>query len=191
MHLFAAAVSPEVKALLVGPTNYQSLSKLQVMATRAYAILRSQPYSGTFDQKQRHFTSINGDLEQAQKLLRQYNPNFHLDLLESMIPSHENPPLTSARIANFTSFTDDDTDAVSSIAPTNATAPTQARAMIPSVHPAMRTYFKSHARGKLTEEEKQYRKDNNLCLYCGGEGHSSFTCPLKKSKEKVKGGQDM
>lgn len=37
-----------------------------------------------------------------------------------------------------------------------------------------------HSR-KLTEEERQRRLKNNLCLYCGSTGHRAFGCP-KKSK---------
>ena len=35
---------------------------------------------------------------------------------------------------------------------------------------------------KLTEEQRQYRIDNNLCFYCRQEGHSIFDCqhPDKK-----------
>lgn len=36
-------------------------------------------------------------------------------------------------------------------------------------------------RGPLTAEEKKRRRDNNLCSYCGGEGHFANKCP-KKSK---------
>jgi hypothetical protein len=32
-------------------------------------------------------------------------------------------------------------------------------------------------RGPLTNQEKQYRRTNNLCGYCGGQGHSVFNCP--------------
>jgi hypothetical protein len=33
---------------------------------------------------------------------------------------------------------------------------------------------------KLSAAEKQYRIKNNLCLYCGGNGHSHSNCPKKK-----------
>ena len=32
---------------------------------------------------------------------------------------------------------------------------------------------------RLTEAEKKYRRDNNLCSYCGGDGHYAATCPKK------------
>jgi hypothetical protein len=32
--------------------------------------------------------------------------------------------------------------------------------------------------GKLTESEKQRRRDNNLCLWCGAAGHMANACPL-------------
>ncbi|KAE8262024.1 hypothetical protein A4X09_0g7552 [Tilletia walkeri] len=40
----------------------------------------------------------------------------------------------------------------------------------------------SQRRGPLTEAEKQRRRDNNLCLYCGGSGHMATTCPVKTSR---------
>lgn len=36
--------------------------------------------------------------------------------------------------------------------------------------------------GKLDGAEKQRRRDNNLCLYCGGEGHIADDCPVKAAK---------
>ena len=40
--------------------------------------------------------------------------------------------------------------------------------------------------GKLTQEERQRRFANNLCLFCGGPGHTSANCP-KKSSTPAKG----
>src|SRR5271155_5261452 len=34
---------------------------------------------------------------------------------------------------------------------------------------------------RLTEAEKQHRRDNNLCLYCGEKGHSANECPKRSS----------
>ena len=35
--------------------------------------------------------------------------------------------------------------------------------------------------GKLTQEERQRRFANNLCLFCGGPGHTAGACPKKTS----------
>ena len=35
---------------------------------------------------------------------------------------------------------------------------------------------KPKKRGKLTPEERKYRMDNNLCLYCGKPGHKAQDC---------------
>jgi len=35
---------------------------------------------------------------------------------------------------------------------------------------------------KLTAEEKKYRRDNNLCSYCGGDGHYANACPKKPTQ---------
>ena len=32
-------------------------------------------------------------------------------------------------------------------------------------------------RGPLSDEEKQRRRANRLCLYCGGLGHIAINCP--------------
>ena len=42
-------------------------------------------------------------------------------------------------------------------------------------------------RGPLTDKEKQYRRDNNLCAYCGGEGHFAASCPKKKGGKRKQG----
>ena len=35
--------------------------------------------------------------------------------------------------------------------------------------------------GKLTQQERQRRYDNNLCLFCGGTGHTAKDCPKSSS----------
>jgi hypothetical protein len=35
--------------------------------------------------------------------------------------------------------------------------------------------------GKLTQQERQRRFDNNLCLFCGGTGHTAKNCPKSTS----------
>ncbi|KAJ8095487.1 hypothetical protein PM082_023257 [Marasmius tenuissimus] len=39
-------------------------------------------------------------------------------------------------------------------------------------------------RGPLTAEERQRRKDKNLCMYCGGSGHKANVCPNMSDKAK-------
>lgn len=41
---------------------------------------------------------------------------------------------------------------------------------------------RSNKRGKLTEKEKRYRRENNLCSYCGKGGHYASACPVKAAK---------
>ena len=38
--------------------------------------------------------------------------------------------------------------------------------------------------GKLSPEERKRRFENNLCLFCGGAGHSAAACPKKTSTAK-------
>lgn len=35
---------------------------------------------------------------------------------------------------------------------------------------------------RLTPQEKQRRRDNGLCLYCGGENHFADNCPVKRAR---------
>jgi len=37
-------------------------------------------------------------------------------------------------------------------------------------------------RGKLTPEQRQYRFDNNLCMYCGKQGHKAIDCKAPRQK---------
>jgi len=39
-------------------------------------------------------------------------------------------------------------------------------------------------RGKLTEAERQRRRANNLCLYCGTAGHIAINCPISRRPYK-------
>ena len=42
--------------------------------------------------------------------------------------------------------------------------------------------------GKLTPQERQCRFDNNLCMFCGGVGHTAKDCPKSSlSASKAKG----
>jgi hypothetical protein len=38
-------------------------------------------------------------------------------------------------------------------------------------------------RGPLTEEEKQRRRANRLCLYCGDPGHIAIHCPHRPRRQ--------
>ena len=38
-------------------------------------------------------------------------------------------------------------------------------------------------RGPLSEEEKQRRRANQLCLYCGGPGHIAVNCPHRPRRQ--------
>ena len=37
--------------------------------------------------------------------------------------------------------------------------------------------------GPLSEEEKQRRRENRLCLYCGGPGHIAVNCPHRPKRQ--------
>lgn len=49
-----------------------------------------------------------------------------------------------------------------------------------------RKYPYLDTKGKLTEEEKERRKKNSLCMYCGAANHSQTDCPNKKNNSKLK-----
>jgi len=36
--------------------------------------------------------------------------------------------------------------------------------------------------GKLMPEQRQYRFDNNLCMYCGKQGHKAIDCKAPRQK---------
>ncbi len=42
-------------------------------------------------------------------------------------------------------------------------------------------------RPKLTDQEKDYRRMNGLCLYCGGPGHIALNCPRTPKPRSVNG----
>jgi Retrotransposon gag protein len=41
---------------------------------------------------------------------------------------------------------------------------------------------KLDSKGKLTQQEQQCWIDKNLCLFCGGSGHQTNTCPVKSTR---------
>jgi hypothetical protein len=61
-----------------------------------------------------------------------------------------------------------------------ASAP-QAPTTSTGTHPGpMDTSNSSRRFQKLTDAEKKRRRDNNLCSYCGGDGHYAGSCPNKR-----------
>jgi hypothetical protein len=44
---------------------------------------------------------------------------------------------------------------------------------------------KLDSKGKLTQQEQQCRIDKNLCLFCGGSGHQTDTCPVKSTRGRA------
>jgi hypothetical protein len=44
---------------------------------------------------------------------------------------------------------------------------------------------KLDSKGKLTQQEWQRRIDKNLCLFCGGSGHWTNTCPVKSTRGRA------
>jgi len=44
---------------------------------------------------------------------------------------------------------------------------------------------KLDSKGKLTQQERQRRMDNNLCLFCGGSGHRTDNCPVKAARGRA------
>lgn len=70
--------------------------------------------------------------------------------------------------------------------PTYSSSNTTSR---PSNHstPAPMEIDAASPRKRLTTQEKQRRKDQNLCLYCGKAGHYSPNCPAKTVKSEYNG----
>jgi Retrotransposon gag protein len=44
---------------------------------------------------------------------------------------------------------------------------------------------KLDSKGKLTQQERQCRIVRNLCLFCGGSGHRTDTCPVKSARGRA------
>jgi hypothetical protein len=44
---------------------------------------------------------------------------------------------------------------------------------------------KLDSKGKLTQQERQRQIDKNLCLFCGGSGHRTDTCPVKSARGRT------
>jgi hypothetical protein len=65
-------------------------------------------------------------------------------------------------------------------------APPRQQSTATGVHPGpmdtSNSTRRSGPRARLTEEQKQYRRDNNLCVYCGGAGHYASSCPKKVAR---------
>jgi hypothetical protein len=44
---------------------------------------------------------------------------------------------------------------------------------------------KLDSKGKLTQQERQCQIDKKLCLFCGGSGHRTDTCPVKSARGRA------
>ena len=69
-----------------------------------------------------------------------------------------------------------------SIVASTPTSTTQTH-MIPSSGPSPMEIDVTRRRGPLSEAEKQRRRANRLCLYCGGPGHIAITCPHRPKRQ--------
>ena len=55
--------------------------------------------------------------------------------------------------------------------------PRQTRSPTPMDSPTPMEIDMTRRRGPLSDEEKQRRRANHLCLFCGGPGHIAIHCP--------------
>ena len=62
--------------------------------------------------------------------------------------------------------------------------PRKTRSLAPMDSPTPMEIDVTQRRGSLSEEEKQRRRANHLCLYCGGLGHIAIHC-LHKLRRQV------
>ncbi|KAF9147612.1 hypothetical protein BG015_010717 [Linnemannia schmuckeri] len=191
VRIFRKGISPVVMSFLGNADNIKSLSMLQVAATRAYSMHRIQPHSRMYNQHYQHSTSFDLDLDLTQGLLRRHSKRIQKTIQGSSAPSSRNFSPTSTAVSTPGPDTDADgeDDAVSPTGITHAIATARTKAYA-NAHArtrssrSARTFFRSDVMTRLSEEEKQYRKDNHLCRYCGGKGHAWHSCPLKKSNDK-------
>ena len=70
-----------------------------------------------------------------------------------------------------------------SVVASTPTSTTQTAHMIPSGGPSPMEIDVTRRRGPLSEAEKQRRRANRLCLYCGGPGHIAITCPHRPKRQ--------
>ena len=61
--------------------------------------------------------------------------------------------------------------------------PRQARSPTPMDRPTPMEIDMTRRRGPLSDEEKQRRRANRLCLYCGGPGHIAIHCPHRPRRQ--------
>ena len=61
--------------------------------------------------------------------------------------------------------------------------PRQTRSPTPMDSPTPMEIDVTWRRGPLSEEEKQRRRANRLCLYCGGPGHIAIHCPHRPRRQ--------
>lgn len=54
-----------------------------------------------------------------------------------------------------------------------------APATLPAEEPMDLSAIRTRPRGPLDQKERMRRLENNLCLYCGGQGHKAIACPNK------------
>jgi hypothetical protein len=105
---------------------------------------------------------------------------------DSAKPQTAAPATNSARPAQQTNR-----PAPSANAQTNTAArPPQSSTTAPRPATAVRTNpapARSEARAPLTQEEKDRRRANGLCLYCGKEGHGYANCPNLPSNRTATG----
>ena len=120
--------------------------------------------------------------------MRDHNPQTYIELVKEfqaienyfrLIESHQHQSRNPQQVSNNRSQP--------SRAPASNTTTVQVHAPIPST--ATGTHAGpmdvSVARGSLSAEEKQHRRDKGLCLYCGQSGHLALSCSNSKRNRRL------
>lgn len=69
----------------------------------------------------------------------------------------------------------------------NQHAPLPQASVAPVGDPMDLSASKTQRRGPLSKEEREYRRKNGLCNYCGEKGHLVYSCPKKPASSLVMG----
>jgi hypothetical protein len=134
--------------------------------------------------RQTFFDGLKSDVQD--RLLSPQRFGTFSDLVDSAI-EWDNLLFNRRRSTNKSSTYVDVTHRPSTSAPRSTTSVTTSTSIKPSVAvgPWPMDIDTIQAKGPLTQAEKDRRRQNNLCLYCGQAGHQLKDCRLKPSSQKL------
>ena len=164
-------------------------NRLAIQTGWGDSVLRHRYYSGLADRIKDNMGHLGkpSTLDSMKKLAHSIDSR-HWERVREKSRSEKQPPSKSDKPANTNNSSTNKNSSNNSKSTSNTSNSNKSKATS-SGNSATKSDISDKLKdGKLTQQERQRRMDNNLCMYCGGVGHKASECSKSNSSaSKAKG----